>query len=86
MGNASRYIVGDMHLNSNFQDLNMEYIQNWRVVAHMLLGSRGLNPMELQVPARFMKWHSEIMKVVRLSVDQTQFCKHMHNQEEVRSI
>ena len=56
---------------SNFQHLKMEYLQNWRVVTHKLLGSRGLNPRELQGPARFAKWHLEIMKDLRLSVDQT---------------
>ena len=56
---------------SNFEDLQMQYVKNNRVLMRILFVLRGCIPVELWGPARFAKLHSEIGNVVRASADQT---------------
>ena len=51
--------------------MQMQYVKSNRVLMRILFVLRGCIPVELQGPARFAKLHSEIVNVMRGSVDLT---------------
>ena len=74
--NTSRVLL------SNFEDLQMQYVKNNIVLMRILFVLRGCIPVELQGPARFAKLHSEIMNVVRMSVDSTCYAGIRNNKKK----
>ena len=68
---------------SNFEDLQMQYVKNNRVLMRTPFVLRGCIPVELQGPARFAKLHSEIMEAVRGLIDQTCYAGIRKNKKKV---
>ena len=69
---------------SNFEDLQMQYVKNNRVLVRILFVLRGCIPVELRGPARFAKLHSEIVNAVRGSVDLTCYAGTRNNKKKLK--